>query len=69
VILSSRIHCVGVAKVGRKGLGTDPRYNASLTFETFPFPPGFDLHAKTAPEGNTFAVIAAAATDLTAWRE
>ena len=25
------------------GMGNDPRYNASLTFETFPFPPGFDL--------------------------
>ena len=69
-ILSSRIHCVwALAKGGRMGLGNDPRYNASLTFETFPFPPGFDLHTKTAPEGEAFAAIATAAADLAAWRE
>lgn len=69
-ILSSRIHCVwALAKGGRMGLGNDPRYNASLTFETFPFPDGFDFHARIAPEGKAFASIAAAATDLAAWRE
>jgi len=69
-ILSSRIHCVwALAKGGRMGLGNDPRYNASLTFETFPFPPGFDLRAKTAPEDDAFAAIAAAAADLNSWRE
>ncbi|HQJ78778.1 MAG TPA: hypothetical protein PL083_11400, partial [Smithellaceae bacterium] len=67
-ILSSRIHCVwALAKGGT--LEDRPRYNASLTFETFPFPPGFELQAKTAPEGKAFASIAAAATDLAAWRE
>ena len=50
-ILSSRIHCVwSLAKGGRMGFGNDPRYNASLTFETFPFPPGFDLKAEAVPE-------------------
>jgi hypothetical protein len=68
--LSSRIHCVwALAKGGRMGFGNDPRYNASLTFETFPFPPGFDLRVKTAPAGEPFAAIAAAAADLAAWRE
>ena len=36
---------------GKRGpYGNDPRYNASLTFETFPFPPGFDLKAEAVPE-------------------
>ncbi len=48
-LLSSRIHVVwALAKGGT--LEDRPRYNSSLTFETFPFPPGFDLKAKTAPE-------------------
>jgi type II restriction/modification system DNA methylase subunit YeeA len=69
-ILSSRIHCVwALAKGGRMGMGNDPRYNASLTFETFPFPPGFDFKAKTAPEGEAFQAIATAAADLNDWRE
>ncbi|MDO8722539.1 MAG: N-6 DNA methylase [Syntrophales bacterium] len=69
-ILSSRIHRVwSLAKGGRMGFGNDPRYNASLTFETFPFPPGFDLKAKAAPDGEPFTVIAEAAADLDAWRE
>ncbi len=38
-ILSSRLHTVwALAKGGRMGMGNDPRYNSSLTFETFPFP-------------------------------
>lgn len=67
-ILSSRIHCIwALAKGGT--LEDRPRYNASLTFETFPFPDGFDLRAKTAPDGEAFAAIAVAAADLAAWRE
>ncbi len=69
-ILSSRIHCVwALAKGGRMGFGNDPRYNASLTFETFPFPAGFNLKAKTALEGETFRAIATAAAELNDWRE
>ncbi len=69
-ILSSRIHCLwAIENGGRLGVGNDPVYNSSLCFETFPFPDGFNLQAKTAPEGDAFAAIAAAATDLAAWRE
>jgi hypothetical protein len=69
-ILSSRIHCTwALAKGGRMGMGNDPRYNASLTFETFPFPPGFDFKEKTAPDGKSFQTIATAAADLNDWRE
>ncbi len=40
-ILSSRLHTVwALAKGGRMGMGNDPRYNSSLTFDTFPFPQG-----------------------------
>ena len=69
-ILSSRIHRIwSLAQGGRMGFGNDPRYNASLTFETFPFPPGFDLKAEVAPEGEPFTAIAEAAVDLDAWRK
>jgi type II restriction/modification system DNA methylase subunit YeeA len=69
-MLSSRIHCLwAIENGGRLGVGNDPVYNSSLCFETFPFPDGFALQAKTAPEGNTFTAIAAAAADLAAWRE
>jgi hypothetical protein len=67
-ILSSRIHCTwALAKGGT--LEDRPRYNASLTFETFPFPPGFDFNAVTAPEDGAFQSIATAAADLNSWRE
>ena len=40
-VLSSRLHTVwALAKGGRMGMGNDPRYNSSLTFDTFPFPQG-----------------------------
>jgi len=43
-ILSSRIHALwALVKGGRMGKGNDPRYNSSVTFETFPFPDGFDF--------------------------
>ena len=70
-ILSSRIHEIWTMATGSP-YGNHPtarRYNASVTFETFPFPPGFDLTAKAAPEGESFAAIAEAAADLDAWRE
>ncbi|MBB5348274.1 class I SAM-dependent DNA methyltransferase [Desulfoprunum benzoelyticum] len=69
-ILSSRIHCIwSLAKGGRMGMGNDPRYNASLTFETFPFPSGFDLAEIEPPQIQVFQDIAAAANDLNDWRE
>jgi len=68
-ILSSRHHCAwALAKGGRMGMGNDPRYNATLTFETFPFPPGFDLQAE-APANPAFNAIAEAARALLEWRE
>jgi restriction-modification enzyme MmeI-like protein len=67
-MLSSRIHLVwALAKGGT--LEDRPRYNSSLTFETFPFPPGFDLKSKAVPEGEAFQSIAKAAADLNDWRE
>ncbi|SFM72268.1 class I SAM-dependent DNA methyltransferase [Nitrosomonas communis] len=69
-ILSSRMHCIwALAKGERMGLGNDPRYNASLTFEAFAFPLDFNLKAKTIPENIYFKNIAEAAADLAAWRE
>jgi hypothetical protein len=51
------------------GVGNDPVYNSSLCFETFTFPPGFDIKAKDVAEGEPFQVIAEAAADLNTWRE
>ena len=69
-LLSSRIHVVwAMAKGGHLGVGNDSVYTSSLTFETFPFPPGFDLKAKAAPDTETFKAIAAAAANLQQWRE
>jgi type II restriction/modification system DNA methylase subunit YeeA len=40
-VLSSRFHTTwALAKGGRMGIGNDPRYNSTMTFETFPFPAG-----------------------------
>jgi hypothetical protein len=69
-ILSSRIHCVwAIENGGRLGVGNDPVYNSSLCFETFPFPPGFDIKAKAVIEDELFQAIATAAANLNAWRE
>jgi len=53
-ILSSRIHTVwALAAGGRMGYGNDPRYNSSVTFETFPFPAGLTPQdALTRPAGH-----------------
>ncbi|MBC7963243.1 MAG: class I SAM-dependent DNA methyltransferase [Steroidobacteraceae bacterium] len=67
-ILSSRIHCVWALASGGT-LEDRPVYTSSLCFETFPFPPGFDLKAKAVPEDEPFLSIATAAADLNAWRE
>lgn len=70
-VLSSRIHEIWTMATGSP-YGNHPtarRYNATVTFENFPFPPGFDLKAEAAPEGESFAAIAEAAADLDTWRE
>ena len=44
-VLSSRFHIIwALAKGGRMGYGNDPRYNSTMTFETFPFPAGLTLN-------------------------
>ncbi|MDP2828981.1 MAG: hypothetical protein Q8O37_10270 [Sulfuricellaceae bacterium] len=49
-VLSSRLHIVwALAKGGRMGMGNDPRYNSTLTFDTFPFPAGLTL---SRPDGH-----------------
>lgn len=69
-LISSRFHCLwAIENGGRLGVGNDPVYNTSLCFETFPFPPGFDLNDPTPPSGPLFQAIAVAATELLAWRE
>ncbi|MBI3901919.1 MAG: class I SAM-dependent DNA methyltransferase [Nitrosomonadales bacterium] len=51
-ILSSRLHIVwALAKGGRMGMGNDPRYNSTLTFETFPFPVGARFIAPNTEQG------------------
>ena len=69
-ILSSRIHCVWATEIGgRLGVGNDSRYNASLTFEMFPFPSGFDIKTHDVSESELFQAIALASDDLNSWRE
>ena len=76
-ILSSRLHTVwALAKGGRMGMGNDPRYNSTLTFETFPFPVGARFIAPDTQQGAMnraptpeVVEIAAAAKALNALRE
>lgn len=61
-VLQSRIHeAWSLAKSGRHGVGNDPAYSASTSFETFPFPwpPG-----QEPTDDPRVAAIAAAARDL-----
>ncbi len=61
-ILSARFHVAwALAKGGRMGMGNDPRYNSSQTFETFPFPPGLTPDRKPADYANPHAAAIAAA--------
>jgi len=63
-ILSSRIHTLwAMAKGGRMGMGNDPRYNSTATFETFPFPPGFSF-VSSCLRGDAFDSIAEVAKRL-----
>ncbi|MFO1421134.1 MAG: type IIL restriction-modification enzyme MmeI [Candidatus Competibacteraceae bacterium] len=75
-VLSSRFHTVwALAMGGRMGHGNDPRYNSTMTFETFPFPPGLQpnrnaLTPTPLPEGEGLkAAIADAAQKLNELRE
>ncbi len=66
-ILSSRIHTLwALEKGGRMGKGNDPRYNSSVTFETFPFPKDFPLCNSTSSvvEDFDFDAVAQAAKRL-----
>ncbi len=53
------------------GVGNDPRYTPSTTFETFPFPEGLtpDVPAAAYADDPRARAIAAAAADLNARRE
>jgi len=63
-ILSSRIHTLwALAKGGRMGMGNDPRYNSTATFETFSFPPGFSF-VSSCLRGVAFDSISEAAKRL-----
>lgn len=68
-MLSSRLHIVwALAKGGT--LEDRPRYNSTLTFETFPFPEGLTPNLAPADYANTAAAeIAAAAQALNKLRD
>lgn len=66
-ILHSRFHEAWALRMGTfLGVGNDPRYTPSTTFETFPFPPGMTPNVPAAAlEANPEAqAIGAAATKL-----
>ncbi|GEC94737.1 DNA methyltransferase yeeA [Zoogloea ramigera] len=66
-ILHSRLHELwSLGKCTWMGVGNDPRYTPSTTFETFPFPAGMTPAdtAAGAPEGAAAEAIAAAARRL-----
>jgi len=56
---------------GWLGVGNDPRYTPTTTFETFPFPAGMTPRqtAKGAPTGSHAEAIASAARNLNSLRE
>ena len=71
-VLSSRFHTVwALAKGGRMGYGNDPRYNSTMTFETFPFPTGLTPNIPASAYANDprAQVIANAARKLNELRE
>ena len=66
-ILHSRFHELWSLRMGTwMGVGNDPRYTPTTTFETFPFPAGMTPAdtAAGAPEGPAAEAIAAAARRL-----
>jgi type II restriction/modification system DNA methylase subunit YeeA len=71
-ILHSRFHELWSLRMGTwLGVGNDPRYTPSTTFETFPFPEGLtpDIPAADYAGDPRAQAIAAAAADLNAKRE
>ena len=71
-ILHSRFHELWALRLGTwLGVGNDPRYTPSTTFETFPFPDGLtpDLPAAAYATNPHAQAIAAAASDLVARRD
>jgi type II restriction/modification system DNA methylase subunit YeeA len=71
-VLSSRFHVIwALAKGGRMGYGNDPRYNSTMTFETFPFPAGLtpNLPASAYADDPRAQAIADAARKLNELRE
>ena len=71
-ILHSRFHELWSLRMGTfLGVGNDPRYTPSSTFETFPFPEGLapSIPAATYTEKSAARAIAAAAARLSALRE
>ena len=71
-ILQSRFHEFWALGLGTSlGVGNDPRYTPSTTFETFPFPEGLtpDIPAADYADDPRAQAIAQAAADLNAKRE
>ena len=71
-ILHSRFHELWSLRMGTfLGVGNDPRYTPSTTFETFPFPDGLtpDIPAATYAADRRAQAIAAAAARLNELRE
>ena len=71
-ILHSRFHELWSLRMGTfLGVGNDPRYTPSTTFETFPFPEGLtpDIPAATYADDPRAQAIAAAAARLNELRE
>jgi hypothetical protein len=71
-ILHSRFHELWSLRMGTwLGVGNDPRYTPSTTFETFPFPEGLtpNIPAADYADDPRAQKIAAAAADLNAKRE
>jgi type II restriction/modification system DNA methylase subunit YeeA len=70
-ILHSRFHEVWSLRMGTwLGVGNDPRYTPSTTFETFPFPDGLtpDIPADRFRDELRARLIASAARNLEMWR-
>ena len=71
-ILHSRFHEIWSLRLGtRIGVGNDPRYTPTTTFETFPFPEGLtpDIHATDYANDPHAVVIAGAAQRLVELRD
>ena len=71
-ILHSRFHELWSLRMGTwLGVGNDPRYTPSTTFETFPFPEGLtpDIPATAYADDPRARAIAAAAADLDRLRQ